>query len=391
MAPNLRTQNPGAKTPPGASPPSPVLCPRSRHAGIIPSRYGTVDPGAIVTDSLSRRTFLGAAAVAAVADRLDAESKFPSPAIVRGRAAKFVAVGSANGIRGVAKAVELMVQGVDTLDAGVEGVKIQELDPEDNSVGYGGLPNEAGVVQLDASCMHGPSKRAGAVACLEGIKTPSEVARLVLKYTNHILLVGEGAKKFALSYGFKEEDLLTPQSREIWLRWRANRGHEDDWADVAANQPVGMRPTGTINMNTINDKGEISSITTTSGLAFKIPGRAGDSPIVGAGQYADNTVGAAGSTGLGEANIMACGGFLTVEHMRQGMKPTDAALASLKRVLALTPPRLLDAQGRPKYQLNFYALNKAGEFGSASFFPSTYAAHDGRDAKILDTASLYPK
>jgi N4-(beta-N-acetylglucosaminyl)-L-asparaginase len=284
-----------------------------------------------------------------------------------------------------------MTGGTDTLDAGVEGVKIQELDPEDNSVGYGGLPNEAGVVQLDASCMHGPTKRAGAVACLEGIKTPSEVARLVLKYTNHILLVGEGAKKFALSYGFKEEDLLTEKSREIWLRWRANRGHEDDWVDVAANQPVGNRPTGTINLNTINDRGDISSITTTSGLAFKIPGRSGDSPIIGAGQYTDNTVGAAGSTGLGEANIMVCGGFLTVEHIRQGMKPTDAALASLKRVVAMTPPRLLDPEGRPKYQLNFYALNKAGDFGSASFFPSTYAAHDGREAKILDTACLYPK
>ena len=342
-----------------------------------------------MSESYSRRSFLGVAAAAAVVPKLDTAG-FPAPAVFRSRAARFVAVSSANGIRGVTRAVELMKQGTDTLDAGVEGVKIQELDPEDMSVGYGGLPNEEGVVQLDASCMHGPTKRAGAVACLEGIKTPSEIARLVLKYTNHILLVGEGAKKFALSFGFKDEDLLTPKSREVWLRWRANRGHEDDWVDVGPNEPYGYRPTGTINMNLINDKGEISSITTTSGLAFKIPGRSGDSPIIGAGQYTDNTVGAAGSTGLGEANIMSCGGFLTVEHMRQGMKPTDAALASLKRVLALTPPRLLDAQGRPKSQLNFYALNKAGEYGSAAFFPSTYAVNDGAEGGVLDTAYMFP-
>ncbi len=342
-----------------------------------------------MSDTFSRRSFLGVAAAAVVVPKADSV-RFPAPAVIRTRVARFVAISSANGIRGVTRAVELMKQGTDTLDAGVEGVKIQELDPEDMSVGYGGLPNEEGVVQLDASCMHGPTKRAGAVACLEGIKTPSEVARLVLKYTNHILLVGAGAKKFALSYGFKDEDLLTPKSREVWLRWRANRGHEDDWVDVGPNDPIGVRPTGTINMNLINDKGEISSITTTSGLAFKISGRAGDSPIVGAGQYTDNTIGAAGSTGLGEANIMSCGGFLTVEHMRQGMKPTDAALASLKRVLALTPPRLLDAQGRPKYQLDFYALNKAGEYGSAAFFPSTYAVNDGADGKVLDTAYMFP-
>lgn len=342
-----------------------------------------------MSDSLNRRTFLGAAAVAVASKQLEPGS-FPAPAVLRSRPARFAAVASANGIRGVTRAVELMTQGTDTLDAGVEGVKIQELDPEDNSVGYGGLPNEEGVVQLDASCIHGPSKRAGAVACLENIKTPSEVARLVLKYTNHILLVGAGAKKFALSYGFKEEDLLTPKSREIWLRWRANRGHEDDWVDVPADQPIGIRPTGTINLNTINDKGEISSVTTTSGLAFKIPGRSGDSPIVGAGQYTDNEIGAAGSTGLGEANIMVCGGFLTVEHMRQGMKPTDAALATLKRVVAMAPPRLLDARGRPKFQLNFYALNKLGEFGCAAFFPSTFAAHDGREGKVRDAAVLYP-
>lgn len=346
-----------------------------------------------MSDTISRRTFIGAAtAVVAggVAVPAAAEPRIAAPFMLRPRAARFAAVSSANGLRGVSRAVELMMQGTDTLDAAVEGVKIQELDPTDQSVGYGGLPNEEGVVQLDASCMHGPSKRAGAVAALEGIKTPSEVARLVLKYTDHILLVGEGAKRFALSYGFKEEDLLTPESREVWLKWRANRGHEDDWMDVPGDQRILMaRPTGTINLNTVNEKSELSSVTTTAGLAFKIPGRAGDSPIVGAGQYTDNEVGAAGSTGLGEANIMVCGGFLTVEHMRQGMAPTDAALATLKRVLALTPARLINERGRPRFQLNYYAVNKKGEIGSASFYPSKYAAHDGSKGELRDCAFLF--
>ena len=324
-----------------------------------------------VSDAVSRRTFLGGATVAALAaaKQVHAAPGVEAPWVHRSALAPFAAVSSSNGLLGLQVAVERMRRGADTLDAAVEGVKIVELDPNDTSVGYGGLPNAEGVVQLDASCMHGPSKRAGAVAALEGIKTPSEVARLVLKYTNHILLVGEGAKRFALSYGFKDEDLLTERSRQAWLRWRANRGANDDWVDVPPGTDVWMnRPTGTINMNTINDQGDISSITTTSGLAWKIPGRAGDSPIIGAGQYTDNEVGAAGSTGLGEANIMVCGGFLTVEHMRQGMSPTDACLATLKRAVAMTPPRLLNPQGRPTYGLNFYAINKRGEVAGVSLY-----------------------
>jgi len=338
---------------------------------------------------LTRRDFLGAAALAA-AGASAPRSGIAAPWVRPSRAARFAAVASANGIRGVELAVQLMTKGTDTLDAAVEGVKIQELDPNDDSVGYGGLPNEDGVVQLDASCVHGPSRRAGAVGALEGIKTPSEVARLVLKYTKHILLVGEGAKRFALSYGFKEEDLLTPASREKWLRWRANRGKTDDYLDIPEGAPVGMRSTGTINLDTINDKGEISSVTTTAGLAWKIPGRVGDSPIVGAGQYTDNEVGAAGSTGLGELNIMACGGFLTVEFMRQGQSPTDACLSTLKRVAALCPDMFRDAQGRPP-QITFYALNKRGEPGGASMFPAKYAVCDERGARLVDAATVYPR
>jgi N4-(beta-N-acetylglucosaminyl)-L-asparaginase len=270
-------------------------------------------------------------------------------------------------------------------------VKIQELDPTDDSVGYGGLPNADGVVQLDASCMHGPTKRAGAVGCLEGIKTPSEVAKLILKYTNHIFLVGAGAKRFALSYGFKDEDLMTEHSRVAWLRWRANQNPDDNYLDVPDAEQLTVPKTGTINCNAVTPQGDISSVTTTSGLSWKIPGRVGDSPIIGAGQYCDNEVGAAGSTGRGESNIKVCGGFLTVEHMRRGMKPTDACLETLKRVVAATEPRLLDARGRPRFGLNFYAVNKRGEFGAASIYPSRYAAHDGTEAKVRDTAYLFAR
>lgn len=300
-----------------------------------------------------------------------------------------VVVASANGLRGVKKAAELVLQGIDPLDAAIEGVKIQELDATDNSVGYGGFPNADGVVQLDASCMHGPSRRAGAVACLEGIKTPSEIAKLVLKYTNHVLLVGEGAKRFALSYGYTEEDLLTDTSRQAWLRWRANLSPNDEYRDVPEGEQMVARPTGTVNIDVVTPTGEIASVTTTSGLAWKIPGRVGDSPIIGAGQYCDNEIGAAGSIGLGEANIKICGAFLTVEFMRRGMKPTDACRETLKRAVAATEPRLLGEGGRPKFDLSFFAVNKRGELGSASFYAARYAAFDGTDAKLLDSAPLF--
>jgi N4-(beta-N-acetylglucosaminyl)-L-asparaginase len=339
-------------------------------------------------DTVSRRAFLGAAGGAAAAAALPVLPPRPRPALARA-----AAVSSANGIRAVARAMELVLGGGDTLDAAVEGVKLQELDPEDDSVGYGGLPNEEGVVQLDASCMHGPTRRAGGVAALEGIKTPSEVARLVLKYTDHILLVGEGARRFALSYGFREEELLTPASRRRWLEWRANRGQDDDWLDVPEGEEMmpRQRPTGTIHLGVVNARGDVSSITSTSGLAWKIPGRIGDSPIVGAGQYTDNDVGAAGSTGRGESTIMACGGFLTVEHMRRGLAPTDACLETLKRVLRTTPPRLLHPDGRPRFGLQFYAVTKRGDVGAASFYPAKYAAHDGKAAALRDAAHLYQR
>jgi N4-(beta-N-acetylglucosaminyl)-L-asparaginase len=347
-----------------------------------------------VSEPLSRRDFLGASGAAFATGMLGSTAVRPlpgAPAILVRGPSRPMAVGSANAQRGIALAMQLVQGGTDTLDAAVEGVKIQELDPTDDSVGYGGLPNEEGVVQLDASCMHGPTKRAGAVGALENIKTPSEVAKLVLKYTNHILLVGEGAKRFALSYGFKEEDLLTPASREKWLHWRANRGADDDWLDVPDGETLVPRPTGTVNLDIVNAQGDISSITSTSGLAWKIPGRVGDSPLVGAGQYTDNEIGAAGSTGRGESTIMVCGTFLTVEAMRRGMKPTDAALETLKRAIAMTPPRLLLPNGRARFQLTFYALNKKGDTGAASLYPSRYSTYDGTDAVLRDTAFVWER
>jgi len=343
-----------------------------------------------VSDSLSRREFLGASSCIAAGSVIGGEEAgMAAPAVHIRPQTRPIAVASSNGLRAVERAGQLMADGVDTLDAAIEGVKIQELDPEDSSVGYGGLPNEDGVVQLDASCMHGPTRRAGAVGALEGIKTPSVVAKYVLLYTNHIFLVGEGAKRFARSYGFEEEDLLTEASRERWLRWRANRGENDDWLNVPGNDPMVPRSTGTINCNVVNRNGDISSVTTTSGLSWKIAGRCGDSPVIGAGQYTDNDVGAAGSTGRGESNIKVCGAFLTVEFMRRGLKPADAALETLRRVVATSEPRLLDERGRPTFGLSFYAVNKVGEFGAATMTPSRYAAFDGVSASHYDTAYLF--
>lgn len=316
---------------------------------------------------------------------------------------------NADGKTGVQLAWEMINRGTDTLDAIVSGVTIVERDPNDQSVGLGGLPNEEGVVQLDASCMHGPTKRAGSVAALEGIATPASVAKAVLEYTDHIHLMGEGAKKFALRMGFREENLLTEQSRKDWLRWKASLNPNDAWL----NPPPASRPPGgndapiyngrhvwydergvahsygTVNMNAVGANGDISSVTTTSGLSWKIPGRVGDSPIIGAGQYCDNDVGAAGSTGRGEASIKVCGSFLAVEFMRQGMSPEAALMKVMERVIALTESRLL-VNGRPTFQLQFYAVNKKGEYaGACCYEGSSFAVCDSRGARLEKCAFMY--
>ena len=350
---------------------------------------------------ISRRTFVGVGAAAAAGIALNREARAEilaageSGSTARNFAGPPVVVSSANGIRGVARAYDMMTrQNADTLDAIIAGVNIQELDPDDQSVGLGGLPNEEGVVQLDASCMHGPTKRAGAVGALEDIATPSLVAKAVMDHTDHIMLVGAGAKKFALEMGFKEQNLLTEKSRRDWLRWKACLNPADAWLDSSPPPPTASIPfddslhvkftTGTINMNAVNGRGDISSVTTTSGLAWKLAGRVGDSPIIGAGQYCDNTVGAAGSTGRGEANIKVCGAFLIVELMRQGMSPDQACMRTIERVIAMTEPRLLDGNGRPLFDLQFYALAKDGRFGSATAYEgSRFAVADASGARLV--------
>jgi N4-(beta-N-acetylglucosaminyl)-L-asparaginase len=315
----------------------------------------------------------------------------------------------------VTRAMEILQQGGDTLAAVVAGVNIVENDPRDSSVGYGGLPNEECDVELDASVMHGPSRRAGAVASLRHIKNPASVAKLVLERTDHILLVGEGALRFALKHGFQKEDLLTEPARLAWLAWRESLNPQDAWGPsplrtageqekkVSQASPsreqmalqswiedkLRHRPTGTINCLAVNAAGDLSGVTTTSGLAWKIPGRVGDSPIIGSGLYVDNEVGAAGSTGRGEECIYINGSHTIVENMRRGMTPTEAALDAIKRISARYGNNLTELR---KFNINFYALNKRGEHGGACLWKGgTYAVHDGRQARILPCLPLYDR
>ena len=346
---------------------------------------------------LTRRDFIARTAAAAASLSLTEQlhaATLANPVITPAtgfQASPIRVISSTNGLRGVARAYEMLQRGEDTLDAIIAGVNITELDPEDDSVGLGGLPNEDGVVQLDASCMHGPTRRAGSVGCIEGIATPSLVAKAVMDYTDHIMLVGDGAKKFALEMGFKEQNLLTERSRQNWLRWRARLNGGDFRLDY--DDDVAIRFThGTINMNCVNAAGDMSSVTTTSGMAYKVPGRVGDSPIIGAGQYCDQTVGAAGSTGRGEANIKACGAFLTVELMRTGLSPEQAALKALERIVAMTETRLLNDKGRPRFDLNMYALHKDGRYGSASIYEGgNFAVADDRGARVENAPFLFKR
>ena len=350
--------------------------------------------------TISRRRFLEATALAsALSPRLLASQSDP-PATTTATAGP-TAIASGNGLRGVAKAVEMMTGGADPLDAAVAGVEIQELDPEDRSVGLGGLPNEDGVVQLDASCMHGPTNRAGAVAALENIANAARVAKAVLEYTDHVLLVGEGARRFALDLGFEERELLTPESRQAWLRWKSRLNPDDDWLDHDGVEIGPQHTHGTINLCALDGAGALSSVTTTSGLSWKIPGRVGDSPIVGAGQYCDNRVGAAGATGRGEAAIQSCGSFLVVELMRSGVPPTEACKTALRRAVEMSESRLKTGDGRPLFGLTFYALAKDGSYGSATMYQRSeedyergrghFAVADAGGARLERPAFLYSR
>jgi N4-(beta-N-acetylglucosaminyl)-L-asparaginase len=338
-------------------------------------------------------------------------------------AKKPVVISSANGLAACAKAMQEIRNGADTLDAVIAGVNIVELDPNVTSVGYGGLPNEDGVVELDACVMHGPTRRCGAVGALQGIKTPSKIAKLVMDHTAHVMLVGEGALRFAEDYGYKKEDLLTEKSRTAWLVWkeslRAPNAFNNwiplkdnleadaaplkylkelfpntDQATLAWALEVAMRPPwGTINCLALNEKGEMSGVTTTSGLAWKIPGRVGDSPIIGAGLFVDQDVGGAGSTGVGEENIRIAGGHTVVEAMRHGMPPRDAVLEALRRV-----SRNYNDDKKPlgKLDIEFYALRKDGEHAAGSLWGDhkhyrEYTVNDGGESRHEPCVFLYER
>jgi len=359
---------------------------------------------------INRREFV----IGTVAGGVAATAFGQAPAVQRSRAAKPVVVASANGNRfkngGTMTAVETafkaMVEGADVLDAVIAGVNLNELDPLDDSVGYGGLPNADGVVQLDSSCMHGPKKRAGAVAAIEGIRTPSRVARAVLDLTDHHLLVGRGAQQFAQQLGFTvEDDLNTENSRAKWLEWK-RRTDPSHYLDPKERAEAGRRAAmqmveegllnpehyyGTINCDGVNANGEICGVTTTSGLSWKIPGRVGDSPILGAGLYVDGDVGAAGSTGRGEANLYNLSSYLIVENMRRGMSPKDAGLDALRRIKANTvEKRLLNSKGNPNFGVNFYIVNARGEYAGVSMYAARYAVCTENGAQTLDCEPLLP-
>ncbi len=336
---------------------------------------------------------------------------------------KNIVISSSNGKEACKKAMEMIQSGADTLDAVIAGVQTVELDPTQHGVGYAGLPNEEGVVELDASVMHGPSRRCGSVAGVRHVKTPARLAKLVMTETDHIMLVGQGADKFAHDMGFKMEELLTEESRLAWMVWkksvRDKRGHTNwsgefeagtataeikemfpdadpktlAWAMEMAIHPI----TGTINCLALNSKGEMSGVTTTSGLAWKIAGRIGDSPIIGAGLYVDQDVGAAGSTGRGEENIRIAGGHTIVENMRHGMTPKEACLDALKRISR----NFKDDKSRlEQFDIDFYALRKDGMYAGASLWSHgegsrrskhIFTVNDGGESRHEESVWLYER
>lgn len=364
---------------------------------------------------IKRREFMRRSAVAGLTLAATKSTASGIPTILIQSSIKPIVVSSANGNRfkhdgnvtAVQKAFTMMTQGADVLDAVIAGVNICELDPLDDSVGYGGLPNADGIVQLDSSCMHGPKKRAGAVAALEGVRTPSLVAKAVLENTDHHLIVGKGAQEFARNMGFKiEDDLNTEHSRRLWLEWkrrtdpshyldpktRAELWHREGLKMVAEGLIDRDHYYGTINCNGVNSKGEICGVTTTSGLAWKIPGRVGDSPILGAGLYVDGNVGAAGSTGRGEANLYNLCSFLIVEEMRRGAHPKDAGMEALKRIKANTiEKRLLNSRGNPNFGINFYIINAKGDYAGMTMYEGpSFAICNEKGPQTLKSDFLLP-
>jgi N4-(beta-N-acetylglucosaminyl)-L-asparaginase len=362
---------------------------------------------------VDRRKFLSgiaitSASLAVNAQEQKAQSQSKAPVTkeaVRTSFKRPILISSANGMNGSDGGYTLLTRGRDPLDAVMFVLKVQEDDPNDDSVGLGGLPNEDGVVELDACCMHGPTRRAGSVAGVREIKNVASVARLVMERTNHVMLVGEGAQKFAVAHGFKQENLLTERSRQIWMLWKEAMSNQDNWgpglsspgwkSPVPLGKPqaraelverldriaaeIGIKPefrehaiacvrrppTGTIHCSAVTENGDMAGGTTTSGLAWKIAGRAGDSPIIGAGCYTDQDVGSAGATGTGEECIKVCGAHTIVENMRKGMDPREAALDTLRRIVHNHE----DDRNKLKFiSMQFYALRKDGAYAGVSLW-----------------------
>jgi N4-(beta-N-acetylglucosaminyl)-L-asparaginase len=379
---------------------------------------------------LTRRDFLATSAAASASLALDLQAQqapgYKPPA--RGPKPRSpVLICAANGYNYLDRGYAVLTSGGDTLDAVMQVITGPEDDPNDDSVGLGGLPNEDCVVELDACCMHGPTRMAGAVAGVHDIKNVSLLAKTVMEHTGHVMLVGEGASHFGNLMGFPKENLLTEPSRKTWQLWRETMSTDDWWGPglasphfkfpdtggdnteltpliermdklaarigieperrMAAIQQVLKPPTGTINCSSINEKGEMSSATTTSGLAWKIPGRAGDSPIIGAGCYCDQDVGAAGATGNGEENIKVCGGHTIVENMRHGMAPEEAGMDALRRIVRNYNG---DMHKLAYMDMTYYILRNDGAYACVSLWAGP-ADHPRRFAVCDDKGKRYEK
>lgn len=319
-------------------------------------------------------------------------------------------IASHNGLAAAAKVRELLLAGVPPLEACVEGVTLVEDDPEEHSVGYGGIPNEEGIVELDAGVMDGRTGRGAGVAALRNVRHPSRVAKLLMEQTNRVLLVGDGALKFARANGFVEENLLTDKARRIWLHWKRIRSKIDDWRapppesvdpDVTAwfdrhfGGPGGHAKVGTVHVAALADSGDVACVTSTSGHAFKLPGRVGDSPILGAGLFADNEAGTCGSLGHGEVNLENLSSFAAVQLMRcipggQGKSPEEAGLEILRRIAARAHEGLKDAQGRPRFNLWLYLLSKDGRHAGITMWgPKEFVVADESGARLLPCTALF--
>ena len=385
--------------------------------------------------TISRRDFLASTIAGSVSLGLhtaSAQSSSESQKNELKRAAKLpIIICAANGYSYLDAAYVSLAGGADTLEAALQVVQGPENDPNDESVGLGGHPNEEGVVELDACCMHGPTRTAGSVGGVRNIKNVSLVANTVRLHTGHVMLVGEGAERFAVAQGFQRENLLTDKSRKEWLLWKETHSdwwgpglaspdwrkrfrtpaHADDWdirirrmeeiaADIGippelrmdAIRSVIFPPTGTIHCSAFNDKGEISGCTTTSGLAWKIPGRLGDSPIIGAGCYTDQDVGSAGATGNGEENIKVAGAHTIIENMRHGMTPLEAGMDALKRIVRNYNG---DRERLQFMDMVYYILRKDGAYAGVSLWegyeagkPHQIAIHDGTKRRE-NTVSMF--